>query len=248
MSGGAPEPPAAPGPEGRSGAPERVALGRVVGAHGLRGELRVRYFGDDPENLLAVPEVELEAPGRAETHAGDPHERGGPPDPATSDERKRPSEPEGPEAGRGSAEARGMPGLRDERREQHEQDERFEVRAARPGRPGEVRLALAGVEDRDGAEALRGRRVTADPEALRPLPDGELYWYQLIGCRVEAASGRAVGTVRELMETGAHDVLVVEGEDGRTRLVPTARALMKEVDLERRRIVVEELPGLLDPA
>ena len=54
-------------------------------------------------------------------------------------------------------------------------------------------------------------------------------------------------TVRELLETGAHDVLVVRGEDGRDRLIPTARELMREVDLEQGRIVVVDLPGLLDP-
>jgi 16S rRNA processing protein RimM len=53
--------------------------------------------------------------------------------------------------------------------------------------------------------------------------------------------------VREIWETGAHDVLVVEGEGGRRCLVPTARDLMREVDVEAGRIVVEELPGLFDP-
>ena len=62
-----------------------------------------------------------------------------------------------------------------------------------------------------------------------------------------AAGGRSIGTVKEIWETGAHDVLVVEREDGRICLVPTARALMKEVDIEAGRIVVEDLPGLFDP-
>lgn len=60
--------------------------------------------------------------------------------------------------------------------------------------------------------------------------------------------GEEVGTVRELWETGAHDVLVVEGDDGRDRLVPTARALLREIDPAAGRIVVEDVPGLLDPA
>ena len=64
---------------------------------------------------------------------------------------------------------------------------------------------------------------------------------------MQAAGGRTIGTVKEIWETGAHDVLVVEGEDGRSCLVPTARALMKEVDVEAGRIVVEDLPGLFDP-
>jgi 16S rRNA processing protein RimM len=125
--------------------------------------------------------------------------------------------------------------------------EEFEVEGGAAGRPGEVRLALRGITDRDAAEGLKGRLITSDPEHLPPLPEGEFYWYELIGCRVQAAGGRSIGTVKEIWETGAHDVLVVEREDGRSCLVPTARALMKEVDIEAGRIVVEDLPGLFDP-
>ena len=84
--------------------------------------------------------------------------------------------------------------------------------------------------------------------ALPALPEGEWYWYQVVGCRVESHDGRAIGVVRELWETGAHDVLVVEGDDGRRRLLPAARELIREVDVAGRRIVVEVIEGLLDPA
>ena len=50
--------------------------------------------------------------------------------------------------------------------------------------------------------------------SCRICPRGEFYWYELIGCRVESESGQWVGTVREIWETGAHDVLLVEDEGG----------------------------------
>jgi len=158
--------------------------------------LRVRYFGDGPENILGAPRLTL-------------------------------AEPEG---------GVGKPAA-----------EEFEVEEGAAGRPGEVRLALRGITDRETAEGLRGRLVTGDREHLPRLPEGEFYWYELIGCRVQTSGGRIIGTVKEIWETGAHDVMVVEGEDGRSCLVPTARALMKEVDVESGRIVVEDLPGLFDP-
>ena len=158
--------------------------------------MRVRYFGDGPDNILGAPRLALAEPERGI---------------------------ENPEA------------------------EEFEVEAAAVGRRGEVRLALRGITDRDAAQRLKGRLVAGDQQHLSPLPEGEFYWYELIGCRVCAAGGRAIGTVKEIWETGAHDVLVIEGEDGRDRLVPAARALMKEVDVEAGRIVVEDLPGLFDP-
>jgi len=124
---------------------------------------------------------------------------------------------------------------------------RFSVRrAAMGGRAGEIRLALEGVTDRDAAGELRGCLVLADAAGLEPLEEGEFYWYQLVGCRVEGTDGTALGTVRELWETGAHDVLVVEDERGQRQLFSTARELMPEVDVAGRRIVVEVLPGMPD--
>jgi 16S rRNA processing protein RimM len=160
--------------------------------------VRVRFFGDGPENILGTPRLVLTKPER---------------------------------------------GIEDPAAEEFE----FEVESGAAGRPGEVRLALRGIRDRDAAEELKGWLVTGATEHLSPLPEGEFYWYELIGCQVQAAGGRTIGTVKEIWETGAHDVLVVEGEDGRSCLIPTARALMKEVDVEAGRIVVEDLPGLFDP-
>jgi 16S rRNA processing protein RimM len=175
--------------------PSRVVLGRIVGAHGLRGGLRVRFFGDDAGNLGRVPEVELAA------------------------------EPDGAGA------------------------VRHEVAGIRPGRSGEVNLRLADVRGREAAEALRGRLVLADPRHLARLPEGEHYWFELVGCEVFGRGGERVGRVAEIWETGGtHDVLVVAGDDGRRVLLPAADVFLAEVDVAARRIVVELIPGLLSDA
>jgi 16S rRNA processing protein RimM len=170
----------------------RLTLGRVVGAHGLRGELRVRLLDETDNNLRAVASVWL---AREE---GDPK----------------------------AVEAR--------------------VRAVGSGRRGEVRLSLEGVDGREAAEALRGRLVLAFVEQLAALPDGEYYQYELIGCRVEHADGRAVGVVAGIWETGAPAVLVVVDEARREHLIPAASEIVREVDLIARRIVIDAPPGLLD--
>lgn len=122
----------------------------------------------------------------------------------------------------------------------------FEVVGATPGRPQDIRLALRGVESREAAQALAGLVVSGEARHLTPLPDGEFYWYQLVGCVVWAHDGRALGTVRALWDTGAHDVLVVEDERGEEVLLPAAAALLREVDVAARRIVIEVPEGLLD--
>ena len=170
----------------------RVTLGRVLGAHGVRGGVRVRFFGDGPSHLLeAETLVVTPAEGRPEIH---------------------------------------------------------EVSRASAGRPGEVRVFFADVTSREAAEALRGATVEIAQAALDALPEGEFYWFELVGCTVHTESGEAVGTVRELWETGPQDLLVVEGGDGRDRLIPTNRDLVPEIDLAARRVVVVDLPGLLEPA
>jgi len=88
--------------------------------------------------------------------------------------------------------------------------------------------------------------VLGDTSGLEALPEGEYYWHELIGCRVESAAGESIGIVREIWETGAHDLLVIERVEGGRALVPTAREIMREVDVEMRRIVIDAIPGLLD--
>ena len=105
---------------------------------------------------------------------------------------------------------------------------------------------LAGSTGREEASNLRGRLVMIDSGQLEQLSEGEYYQYQLVGCRVEGENGTTIGTVLEVWSTGASDVLVVENEEGGQHLIPTGGDFLREVDVDRRRIVVEVIPGLLD--
>jgi len=122
----------------------------------------------------------------------------------------------------------------------------MEVESATPGRSSEVRMTLAGVERREAARQLRGRLVMVEAGQLEPLADGEFYEFQLVGCRVEGEDGEKIGTVREVWSTGASKLLRVVNEEGGQHLIPTGGDFLREVDLEKRRIVVEIVSGLLD--
>ena len=89
---------------------------------------------------------------------------------------------------------------------------------------------LEGCDDRDAAAALRGKSV-AVPRAALPRPQsGEYYWADLIGLKVTNTAGQELGQVTGVLQTGANDVLVVQGE--RERLIPFIATVMREVDPE----------------
>ena len=122
----------------------------------------------------------------------------------------------------------------------------MEVKSATPGRSSEVRMALAGVEGREAARLLRGRFVMVEAGQLDPLAEGEFYEFQLVGCRVEGEDGETIGKVREVWSTGAANLLMVVDDAGGEHLIPTGGDFLREVDLEKQRIIVEIVPGLLE--
>ncbi len=106
---------------------------------------------------------------------------------------------------------------------------------------------LEGVEDRDAAAALAGLRLGLPREALPALDDGQYYWVDLIGLEVLDEAGESLGVVREMIETGANDVMVVRPdtapEPGRTRrpdrIIPFLTGdVVREVELDAGRIRV----------
>jgi 16S rRNA processing protein RimM len=108
--------------------------------------------------------------------------------------------------------------------------ERRKVNAGRRQGKGVV-AKLAGCNDRNAAEALIGAVIRIPRSQLPQTAPGEFYWADLIGLRVETLDGVDLGRIDQLFETGANDVIVVQGE--RERLVPYIwEQVVREVDLE----------------
>ncbi len=119
-----------------------------------------------------------------------------------------------------------------------------EMEASRAYRKGWL-LKLAGIGDRTGAQELAGRYVLVPTEERGELAEGEYYYHQLLGLEVETVDGRDVGRVREVYETEPHHMLEVKGPSG-VHLVPFRKALVKELDLEAARLVIDPPEGLLE--
>ena len=96
---------------------------------------------------------------------------------------------------------------------------------------------LAGLENREQALALKGRTVAVRRDALPEPEQGKYYLADLVGLEVVNEQGTPLGVVTRTYSNGAHDVIEVVGD--RTRLIPWVAAVIKEVDLPKRRVEVE---------
>lgn len=156
--------------------PGQVELGRVVGAFGIRGWIRVFSYTDPPEGILRYRTWTL--------------------------------------AGRDWKVLEGQ------------------------AHSGAVVAALAGLEDRDAAAALRDAVIEVPRAALPKAKRGEFYWTDVLGSEVVGTSGAKLGTLSSVASNGAQDVMVVMGE--RERLIPfVVGPIVKSVDPKAKQIVVE---------
>jgi 16S rRNA processing protein RimM len=178
------------GAQERMPEPRFLAVGRVVGAHGLRGELKVEILTDDPHRFGRLEQVFL----------------------GLQDQEPVPWTLEG-----------------------------YRLHAAR------VLLKLGGCDDRASAQALRGYFVQVRLEEAIPLDEDEYFEHQILGLDVWTAAGEPLGTVVEILYTGANDVYVVRDHapPHRETLIPAIEGVVLEVDLVAGRMEVELPEGLV---
>ncbi|HRI03391.1 MAG TPA: ribosome maturation factor RimM [Pyrinomonadaceae bacterium] len=109
---------------------------------------------------------------------------------------------------------------------------------------GRMVLKFAGVNSIEDGETLRNVEICVPESDAVELDEGEYFDWQLAGCRVVTVSGEEIGKVRELMRTGATEILVVDGE--KEYLIPFAEAICTEVDIENGVILIDPPEGLLE--
>lgn len=159
----------------------RVVVGRIAGAFGVQGWVRVRSYTEPPENIIDYSPWQV-------------------------------TNPEGSTL--------------------------YTVAQGRVQGSDQIVVQLAGVSDRDQAQALSGCDVLVDRSQFSAPAVGEFYWADLIGCDVVTEVGVALGKVVDLVETGSNDVMIVRAD--RERLIPFLREqTVKRVDLTTRTIVVD---------
>lgn len=178
----------------------RVTVGRIVGAHGVKGTLKINPLTDYPDRFLDMGSLYVEKKGK--------------PSKVLEITEMAPYE------GKGGYLAR-----------------------------------VAGVDDRDSAEALSGYDITVLPEERVELPDGEFWIDSLVGLEVREASGEhdtqlekkpALGVIEDVMPTGGNDVYIVRTQAGELKPIPAIADVVKDIDLDAGVVWIVLPEGLWD--
>jgi len=193
---------------------DAIEVGRILGAWGIKGGIKVLPFAADPQALFSAKRWFLK-----------PAESAKPPAAAAPAKPPRPAAAKTP--AQKAALAAPLPfalhvqGVRDQ---------------------GDAIVATAPeIPDRDAAEAMKGVRVFVSRSTFPRTEDGEFYWVDLIGLAVVNREQVALGQVVGLIDTGPHCVLRVQPADAAAeeRLIPFVDAYVDSVDMPGRRILVD---------
>jgi len=165
-----------------------IAVGRITGTHGIKGQLRLQSYSGNLDSLTAARTVILRQPDGILREYG----------------------------------------LR---------------RAADHGTV--FLLTLDGFDNINQVLDLVGNEICLLPEQLPDTDEGEYYWRDLLGLTVITDGGQTLGTISDILETGANDIYLVTGQ-GREYLIPAVADVITKVDLMARTMTITPLEGLLD--
>ena len=118
------------------------------------------------------------------------------------------------------------------------------IASQRPHNEG-LLLGFEGVTTPEHASRYRNQFLSIAASEASELPKGEFYIHELLDLQVVDEAGNLLGTLTEILETGANDVYVVTDATGSELLLPAIPEVVLDVDLEDKTIKVHLLPGLI---
>ena len=108
----------------------------------------------------------------------------------------------------------------------------------------QVIIKFKGIDTIEDAEKLRNSMILIDREVLGELPEGVYYIADLIGLDVYTETNEYLGKVDDIYNTGSNDIYVVKDEIGKQKLLPGIDEVIKNIDLENEKIIVNLIEGL----
>ena len=109
---------------------------------------------------------------------------------------------------------------------------------------GKAIIKLSTIDSIEDAERLHGQPVEIHHSQVYPLPEGQYYHFQLVGLEVWTTRGELLGNITEILTAESNDNYVVSGTGGEI-LIPAIEDVVKSIDLNNGRIVIEPIEGLL---
>jgi len=106
-------------------------------------------------------------------------------------------------------------------------------------------IKLEGINSKLEAETLRGYYLKIPRKYAVRLPKGHFFICDIIGLSVFDEFGTYIGIIKDVLQTGANDVYVVEMQDKNEVLIPAIRQVVKSIDLESDKMVIRPLEGML---
>ncbi|HOM42869.1 MAG TPA: ribosome maturation factor RimM, partial [Bacillota bacterium] len=107
-----------------------------------------------------------------------------------------------------------------------------------------VSVKLKGVDSEEAANKLRGFYIKVDRKSAVKLPKDTYFICDLIDLEVYDEKGLLLGTVKDVLQTGSNDVYVIQSS-GKDILIPALKDIVKKIDLENKKILVEMPEGLI---
>jgi len=122
----------------------------------------------------------------------------------------------------------------------------YSIQSVRPYKGEMIVLKLIGIDDANAAEPLRNQELSIPLSELAKLPTDSYYQHDILGLHVLTLDGQELGQIVEIIVTGSNDVYSIKKPEGSQVLIPAIKDVIKQIDLIRRTMHIDPLPGLLD--
>ncbi len=108
-----------------------------------------------------------------------------------------------------------------------------------------VLIKFKGIDKVEQAEMLRNSYLTVSRDSVEKLEEGRYYIVDLLGLEVYTDEQILLGTLEDIFNTGSNDIYVVKNKQGKQILLPAIQDVIKQIDIENKKIIVHLLPGLI---
>ncbi|ASN05748.1 ribosome maturation factor RimM [Virgibacillus necropolis] len=107
-------------------------------------------------------------------------------------------------------------------------------------------ISFKGFNNINDVEHFKGSYLKITESQLTDLEEDEYYYHEIIGCNVYSINEEMLGTIKEILSPGANDVWVVKQPKGKDLLIPYIEDVVKSIDIDAKKVVIEPMEGLLD--